>query len=604
MHYEQQPPQRNFNFRRAAAIGMSVLAAVTFGKAESLQDGRSAQAAPVEMQLPVMPESKPVKAQGHNHDMSEEAKTQPTAEYSVEFPESSTQKPNNNLKVQSRGTRESNDIGEPDKSDEEQTAGDAADGFSQPESTEYDGEPSLLEIPTEELPQTQELINLHPENLSIPEEARLIMRENTLFVSSTGCSGFMVRDQYRAPAGLITSQHCGLLSQHNNIVTDENGKSLANFHAPVTAYLGNSFSDLTPAGNVEKFAISGQSEMTKDVAIGSFEGSDIQEVIEAASFSRETALGLEKGDVVYNSGWPVHQPGNTTNSRRQEFAMHVLGHATWQVTNGQELNLVVAAVPKNEDGAICSFGDSGSVGFTVSNSGEALPIGVLGAFNDFGAVYNTDPQKAAAQKAYIEQTFGVNMDGYDAVCGFAYDSLSADDTRILEIKPPVNESSPVLTPLEQRIFDYHSEFYKDDSKRQIIDGLVRFQIGAGSYVIERPAVTGYDTETDTVLFAWHQNQGKDALMIHPVKLNDLGNLRVYNNSSQSIDGKVTPMLLEANGKLAPSEDGVHLFKTVEGLEFGKSREELQLPSDGAYKLEVKDDGSLSLTIAEQPKPTS
>ncbi len=92
--------------------------------------------------------------------------------------------------------------------------------------------------------------------------------------------------------------------------------------------------------------------------------------------------------------------------------MTFLGKANWEVTGGDKLNLIIAAVPASKDGAICSWRDSGAVAIAPDKTGKIMPLGSLSAFNDFGFIYNTDPKKALAERQYIENTFGISMEGY------------------------------------------------------------------------------------------------------------------------------------------------------------------------------------------------
>jgi hypothetical protein len=264
-----------------------------------------------------------------------------------------------------------------------------------------------------EAPQEPVLENLHPESLTVPEEISTYFRKNVTYLPATGCSGSLVRNWEGLPVGIQTAQHSSMLPKHGRFETAADGTPQVRFGQRFDVYTGDRGDQLTKVGHVAKFLLNSQADSTRDIVYGGFDGINPEHIAVHAQIASAAELAtLKKGDVVYASGWPVDQPNSGGTLRRQEWPMHILGDDEWQIDNGLKLKGKVAALPNNPNSTECSPGDSGAV---VIDSNQKN-LGVMSAYNDFGAVYNKDPDKAASYKAYIEAKFGVSMDGYMATC--------------------------------------------------------------------------------------------------------------------------------------------------------------------------------------------
>lgn len=267
------------------------------------------------------------------------------------------------------------------------------------------------------------LKNLHPEKLTVPPEISQIMSDNTVYLTESGCSGFLIRDAESQPIGIISAQHCGLEASQGHRSVDANGNTTVGFGGePFGVETGDNINSLTKVGNIGEFALDAPGDNTHDQVLGAFKGHSIEDVIANDPQMPPDAIAqLKTGDTIYNSGWPVNQPENSGPMERQEFAMTVLGLETITTISGLTLQVLTAAVPESKDGAECSWGNSGSVAFIPGPNGQPWIIGVASAFNDFGSLYNQGrPEVAAQVKAYYEDKFGVNLNGYAGVCSFSY----------------------------------------------------------------------------------------------------------------------------------------------------------------------------------------
>lgn len=267
-------------------------------------------------------------------------------------------------------------------------------------------------------PEAPPLANLHPEALQVPANVKAIMDQNVVRLPAIGCSGFLIRNYNGDAVGVLTAQHCSMLASEGHQSTDSSGQVYLNFGQAVVAETGASADSLQPVGTINEFLLNANSDNTRDQVLGAFAGHSMDEVINGYQQMLANVSDLPQGSVIYDSGWPVDQ--SVTPLQRQDFAMSVLGPGNWQITNGEQLDLLVAAVPLSGDSAECSWGDSGSGGFTVSPDGKPLLLGPLSAFNDFGALYNrSNPTAASDEVSYIQGAYHASMDGFAGVCGFS-----------------------------------------------------------------------------------------------------------------------------------------------------------------------------------------
>ena len=409
---------------------------------------------------------------------------------------------------------------------------------------------------------------------------------DTVRLPEMGCSGFLIRNTTTTgePIGVQTAQHCGGVSQGetSNWLAGANGEPIIPYDAAVDVETGDVFGNMTDIGDIGQFALSSPEDRTRDLALGALEDQSIREVsADYPQMSPEEVAALKPGDVIYNSGWPADQVNNPGPRKRQAFAMSVLGTTTVTTTKGDTLNVLIAAVPESADGAECSFGDSGSAGFTVDSDGRPRIIGPLSTFDDFGLVLNHDnPTEAASARLWYENEFGVDLSGYAAVCGFAIGPLSPSTEVTPQVSAPEDPNFDPLTILERR---YEADFFNPDFTRQVINGLVVIDGLKNSQYIDRPAVY-YDPAQDVTLLAWYDPSAPDNLDIQAFYGSDsLRSIAIYSDN----DGQIAPDLISSTGAVTPNEDtwpGSPGFTDTSGLHFGEQHFINPLKNDPATDL--------------------
>jgi hypothetical protein len=301
-------------------------------------------------------------------------------------------------------------------------------------------------IPVETLP-TPPMLEKLPVH-EVPANVHEIMADNTVYVNSLNCSGFLIRNRDGEPVGLSTALHCGLLPGNPMRQKDESGHAIIKSQREPSVFRGDSMDEFEPVGDLSQILLGSDTDFSHDETVASLEGHDIQEAINNFQQATPQEISqLKKGDVIYNAGYPVDQPRNPDNPHRQEFAMTVLGSVKgWTSDRGEVLDLLIAAVPKNDQGTECSWGNSGSAAFTVSPDGTPKIIGSASLFNDFGLLYNKDLGRAKAEIDYIQNLFGVDMSDYSAICGFSYTIPSEAENAI--VSPVIGPEATVEMPPE------------------------------------------------------------------------------------------------------------------------------------------------------------
>lgn len=420
-------------------------------------------------------------------------------------------------------------------------------------------------------PAPEQLLELHPESLTTPAAEAEVMHDNAVYLPVLGCSGILVRNAGGTPIGIKTAKHC----LKDNWYIDASDQYGLNFDGqPVYAELGDSLDDLTIAGQVTQFAFA-PLDKASDTAFGAFEGQSMDDVIASATSNQmpaEQVDSLPRGTVVYMGSYPQDELNNPGPSKRENFAMHVIGTTTENVADeGEVLRTLVAAIPESADGAECSWRSSGSEVFTLDASGNRIDIGTQTAFNDFGLLrYKDDPKAGAEERASIEQQFGVDMTGYAGVCYISFLSPSAADgmvTANVYTPPPIPPPTPEQLALEQFEETFAADFVDPTYTRKIINGFVQVnEPNGGSYWLDKPAYA-YDPATKTLLLAYYglKGGGSTALSLETFPDGTMQNVAIYSH-----DGGITPpdITTTSTGALVPNADGSPSFTDANGFNFG------------------------------------
>jgi hypothetical protein len=261
-----------------------------------------------------------------------------------------------------------------------------------------------------------------PNTLTIPEAALKYMAENTIQLGGLGCSGSLIRNDTGEAIGVLTAEHCNLNSQRYK---GSDGKYYTVLQQAVTAYTGDSVDKLLPVGMIDKFYLPSVNDTAIDLAFGALRGHSSDEIRASYNKNRLTLAeirALKPGVVVYFSGLPTDQPNSTTGVLSLEsFASSMVGLDD-RLTSGYlaDTSMVRSAVSANKDGAVCSYGASGSVGFAMVD-GTLKSLGVLHEFIDFTGNKYSKPTAKVDPRGF-EQKFNVTgLSKYSALCGFAYE---------------------------------------------------------------------------------------------------------------------------------------------------------------------------------------
>ncbi len=270
-----------------------------------------------------------------------------------------------------------------------------------------------------------------PNTLTIPEAASKYMAENTVLLPDLGCSGSLIRNASGEAIGVVTAEHCRLYDTDNKRVLESDGRYSITFTTPVDTYYGDVMNKLKNAGVVDKFFLPSINDTlgSHDFAFGAFEKHSLSEVMAAYKSMQmsytDMVSSLKLGDTVYASGWPADQPSNNTGSlKRQELVMSILREPRADITTNSPVNLeyLFAVAKSNKDGAVCSPGFSGSMGFIMQN-GIPKSIGVLHAINDFRGLASDDQFLKSFERGY--KVTGINK--YGALCSFTFQTPTKDN---------------------------------------------------------------------------------------------------------------------------------------------------------------------------------
>ena len=356
-----------------------------------------------------------------------------------------------------------------------------------------------------------ELANLHPEKLSVPSDIESVMMRDTVYMPAAGCSGFLVRHN-DTPIGVITAEHCSLRGNgpapyFRQRYHGSDDRNYVIFPENADVMIGESMKTLEVVGQIHEFIVPNKTDSHLDLALGAFTGHTAREVLDtynAMKLSTAEAQSITKNDTVFLSGWPDAQLNRNGANMRQSFAGRYVGDFNTTTTLGEQLKIHLVGVPVDKEGAVCSFGASGSQGF-VKQDNQIRPIGTLASFVDLTGRYYGSTSADLQAKAYYERTLGVNLDGFGALCGFAYET--PDSAEMPDVIQVVESLSDIPgQSIEDRKNKAYKEFFNPDIKKVIIDGDYGFNSGPdkGSAFewVNRPALL-YNSDDNSAILAWY-----------------------------------------------------------------------------------------------------
>jgi hypothetical protein len=474
------------------------------------------------------------------------------------------------------------------------------------------------------------------EFMHIPNEAQKFMDANTVYLSTIGCSGTIIRKGNEIdgkPIGIAFAKHCGFLPNAPTLLSYDTAKYVTGSNGedytikwPIIAQTGTASNELAPIGGIDKVIVPLDSNDSVDKAFGILSGATAKEVIssyEKESLTEEeiTKKLIPGKSIVYMRGWPVNQKNNSKEGfiKTQEFAMPYLGTITTETDTGEELSVVMAAIPKVDskvDEAVCSFGASGSGGFVIEN-GEARLLGTLSSFWGLtplvGAVDSTIYNNSYAPKQnrdYFKYLFpNINWDNYSAVCGFSY--KSADKYKVVHVVPNLANIPGHIQPELEAIYEKQQLFVDPEYPRTIVDGKVLFmQKFEGKEaqpiyvrtVINRPIID-IDKKNGHVFIGFYTGETG---IINVAEVNNLKDLTFYPINKNSpihtlkSSGQLKFQQLSYNQSLDPKTGGSLVDN--KGFHFGEDGISAPWANDleGPHRLEIKD-GKMVFIKTKNPK---
>lgn len=318
-----------------------------------------------------------------------------------------------------------------------------------------------------------------------PAVAQEYVNNNTVYMYGIGCSGSLIRlngDPNAAPVGVSFAKHCYFLSDPETktegvapSLTSFNGQEYDTF-GPIVAETGSAQNDMTPVGEISQ-VITGNGRGT-DFALGVLPGATPGEVL--YSYRKERAENsvinnLKRGETIYMKGWPVNQkeaiPSDMT---AQQFSMTYIGKTETYVTNGERINVLVAAIPKGQykyDDSMCSYGASGSSGFILEN-GKPRTIGNLSVFWNLANLYgetNPPDNNPIANLDGLKTMFpGVDWNKYAAACGFSFQEPKS--TTNIQVVPNSSSITGEGNPIQEAVYQAGLQFSNPDFVRTVVNG--------------------------------------------------------------------------------------------------------------------------------------
>ena len=383
------------------------------------------------------------------------------------------------------------------------------------------------------------------QNAPLPKKAEAFIRRNAVYLTNLECSGKAIRDSKGEVIGAKTAEHCYLTNAKNQRILGSDGKYYIVQPQPVKVKTGADINNLSTVATIDSWIVPNANDHGHDTAIGVASGQDPNKVLKAAEGTALSATKLQKlkvGDKMYMGGWPQYEPWNKIGvDERQSFSMSVLGFGKANNGEGKELNVVWASVSRSKDGAVCSYGASGSDGFVMVD-GQVRDIGTLSVFIDLTA---SVPDTVNPNTTTLPFSTSKNM---TAICGFSYElSKPAEGGTILHAVRSASEIPGYVSP-QQAEATARAHFEDPAYPKTLVNGVVSVPVpssnssekGGGAWV-NNPALF-HDAQHNSTVLAWADPNDPDHLAFTYVKDQDLYLLAIFPH-----DGSTPPNFLTSTG---------------------------------------------------------
>lgn len=415
----------------------------------------------------------------------------------------------------------------------------------------------------------------------IPEAVVEIMRRDTLRLSISGCSGEAIRDKNGQVIGATLAAHC----VNTAPIRGTNGKYYVELPSLDEAQTGDQLSQLTTVATLDTYLLPSLKDKNHDLALAVALGRSPQEVIDAyrrGALTETQIRNLKIGDRAYLSGWPDYQPGSKEAKRRQLFALSILGIGRALTSHNKVIPVVWAAVPPSQDGAECSWGNSGGELFVIRN-GKKLSVGTLAHFYDLGSsgingvgVPGGPTMKQSRQNAV-------------AICAFAYRLSTPEQGGLVVHAVESTNQIPGYQGPEEAIDNAHAKFNDPNYSKTVIDGTVVINALSGKggppQWIERPVLFHDYEHHNTIIVS--AADAEDKAIFRYFSDDDLSALTFFPNQTLT---QPQPEFMLSSGKIDyltdSSGESLGWFVDERRLPFGIEHTSAPELSGSAYILRV------------------
>jgi hypothetical protein len=453
-------------------------------------------------------------------------------------------------------------------------------------------------------PGTVTMIRTHEhgsQNTPIPKKAENFIRRNAVYLTNLRCSGKAIRDSKGEVIGAKTAEHCSLTDAKNQRILGGDGKYYIVQPQPVRVKTGADINNLSTIATIGSWIVPNTNDFQGDTAIGVAKGKDPNKVLKAAeatALSSTQLQNLKVGDKIYMGGWPQYQPWDKTGvDERQSFSMSFMSLGKADNGEGKELNVVWTGVSRTKDGAVCSYGDSGSNAFVMVD-GHPRDVGTASAFIDLTKTVPDIPNPNTVTLPFS------NSKNIVADCGFSYKlPKPSDGAMILHAVRSASEIPGYVSP-EQAEATAREHFKDPSYTKTLINGVISVPVPTpgsngekGGSMWVNNTVLFHDAQHKNTVLAWADPNDPDHLAFTYVKDQDLYLLSIYPH-----DSTAPPNFLSSTGidqyQADPTGQTMGDFIDSSQQVFGQVLLGSPNVNGSGFVLEAAKDGQLSIIPAK------
>lgn len=427
--------------------------------------------------------------------------------------------------------------------------------------------------------------------------------QNTAVVTqSATCSASIIRDEHDKPVAALTAEHCGFYDQATLApaisvygrpwIRSADGQDyivLGNGLQDI--YTGADHGSLKQAGAITEVIVSRNGET--DQALLVFAGHTPEEAIRDynASVLHQDAFSFNAGpnplvpgaSTVYVSGWPYEQMGvrqmgsHYGDPERQDFEATFIQYGSVDTFTGESMNAMWLAFPRNDDGATCSPGISGSSGRVVRLMPDGAQETIVGVVSVGDSI--DSPSVRSIVRAHPE----IDWSRYASLCALAPNTLRADNVTVLKVVPSISE---IPNPQVYTESAAQNIFYDLSYRANVANGILEASVTKLAHGQE---VTQTVTYENPILFV---NQDGSVLVGYYDTVTGGLNVTRYDSGDElkfyAHDQSIAPGIFQTKNYTAiepkPGDDNLGSFADVNGRRFGIRDQHVHVGAGQAYSL--------------------